>query len=66
MTFRGLFEGVELGDVISSTIGSDIDREKYICDMMNELERIGFVVEYRGDERNIDFLLKKRRLRLIV
>jgi len=61
MTFRDLFKGVELGDVVSCTRGADTDREAYICGVINELEGMGYVVEYMERGLEIDFHLERRR-----
>ena len=61
MTVEGLFEGIEVGKVVSCTRGVHIGREKYIADIMNELERRGYVVEFIEEGRKIDFYLKDRR-----
>ena len=58
---EGLFNGVELGDVLSCTRGVGISREEYISGIMNELESMGYVVEYVERGSDIDFHLKDRR-----
>lgn len=59
----GLFDVLDLGvgDIISCTPGKDVDRVGYICGVMNELEGMGFVAEYREDGRDINFELLRRR-----
>ncbi len=55
MGVERLFDGLvlEIGDVIPCTVGKGMNQAKYIADVMNELEGMGFVAGYREDGRDI-------------
>ena len=59
---KGLFEGVNFGNVLEATRGADVDRMKYISGMINGLEEEGYVVtSFDEDGRVYRFHLKERR-----